>query len=270
MRAASSAWIDGGTVSAPGSSRKCASSCSTKSGLPSAVATTRSRSSGASSCGERGDELVRVVVAERLEHDERRARARRRPGRPHVEEVGARGAEDEDRRVARRRGHVLDQVEQRRVGPVEVVDDEHERPRRGERLEEPPERPGGLVGRAAAVALADRAGDEPGREVAVPVVREELVEVADVAHDVCERQVGDAFAVRGAAADDDPRLVGERVEQLPREPRLADPGRADDRGERGGAARDRVVEGRAERRELVAAPDEGRRDRPREGGHVRA
>ena len=116
---------------------------------------------------ERVDELVRVVVAERLEHDERRARARRRPGRPHVEEVGARSAEDEDRRAARRGGDVLDEVEERRVGPVDVVDDEDERPLRRERLEEPPERPRSLVGRAAAVALADRAGDEPRGEVAV-------------------------------------------------------------------------------------------------------
>ena len=171
MRAASSAWIDGGTVSASGSSRKCASSCSTKSGLPSAVATTRSRSSGASSWASAstsssesswpsGSRTTSVAPGRGAAQD---GRTSKRSGRAR--------AEDEDRRVARRSGDVLDEVEQRRVGPVDVVDDEHERPLAREHLEQPPERPGGLVGRAAAVALADRAGDEPRREVAVPVAQ---------------------------------------------------------------------------------------------------
>ena len=151
MRAASSAWIVGGTrvgvrVVLEVREQLLDEERVALRGLDDALAEL-----GCQRVRQRIHKLVRVVVAERLEHDERRARARRRPGGPHVEEVGARRAEDEDRRVARRGGDVLDEVEQRRVGPVDVVDDEHERPRGGERLEEPAERPGGLVGRAAAV-----------------------------------------------------------------------------------------------------------------------
>ena len=45
---------------------------------------------------------------------------------------------------------------------------------------------------------------------------------------------------------------------------------ADDRRERRGAARDRVVEGGAQRAELLAAPDELRRDRAGERRHIRS
>ena len=128
-----------------GSSRKCASSCSTKSGLPSAVATTRSRSSGASSCASRADELVRVVVAERLEHDERRAR---------------RGAA-QDGRTSKRSGRAVQRTKigapldeaatystrSSSAGSAQWMSSTTSTSGRvgGERLEQPPERPGGLV-----------------------------------------------------------------------------------------------------------------------------
>jgi hypothetical protein len=91
------------------------------------------------------DELFRVVVVERFEHDERRTHARRCPARSHVEEVRARSAEYEDGRAARPRGEVFDEIEERGVGPVNVVYDEDDWARHRERLEEAPERPGSLV-----------------------------------------------------------------------------------------------------------------------------
>jgi hypothetical protein len=94
---------------------------------------------------DRIDKLFRVLIVERVEHHKRRTRARRCPGRSHVEEIGARRAEDEDRRAARPGGQVFDEVEERRIRPVNVVYDENERARQRERLEEAPERPGRLV-----------------------------------------------------------------------------------------------------------------------------
>ena len=102
-----------------------------------------------------------------------------------------------------------------------------------------------------------------------PTPGEQRGDVTCVAHDVGEREVGDALAVGGAAADEDARLGRERTEQLARESRLADPGSSDDRRERRGAIGGRGVEGRAQPAELLAAPDERRRDRARERRHIR-
>ena len=46
------------------------------------------------------------------------------------QQLRPREAEEQDRRVARPVGEVLEQVEERRLGPVDVVDDERERPLR--------------------------------------------------------------------------------------------------------------------------------------------
>ena len=49
------------------------------------------------------------------------------PVRAALEQLLAREAEQHQRRVARVLEQVLDQVEQRRLGPVDVLEDEHER-----------------------------------------------------------------------------------------------------------------------------------------------
>ena len=49
-------------------------------------------------------------------------------------------------------GDVLDQVEERRLGPVEVVHHDDERPRSRERLEQPADGPEGLLARRSSRA----------------------------------------------------------------------------------------------------------------------
>ena len=221
------------------------------------------------------DQMLRLVVAERRERDEPRARPWRSPGRPGVEEVRTREAEEQDRRATREAEDVLEQVEQRGLRPVDVVHRDDERSRDGERLEEPAERPGGLLGRARLVARADRAKDQPLCDVPAVDVRQKRTEgrrgigPRDVAHDVGEREVGDAVAVRDAPSDDDARVLLERAQGLSREAGLADPRWPDDGGERARRLAHRGVEGIAQLAELAAAADEERRDRPGEGRHVR-
>ena len=65
---------------------------------------------------------------QRVEREHRRAALRRRPRGPLLEQLRAAEAHEQDRRAARERGDVVDQVEQRRLGPVDVVEDDHERP----------------------------------------------------------------------------------------------------------------------------------------------
>ena len=74
------------------------------------------------------------------------------PRRPKLEQVRPRDAEDEQRRIARPVGDVLDQVEERRLGPLEVVEVDDERTLAGGRLEEPPHRERDVLGGGVAVA----------------------------------------------------------------------------------------------------------------------
>ena len=126
-RAASSAWMLGGVAPA-GSSARIATRCSRKSGLPSAAARISNRRSRAAlPAGEPAQEPGRVGVGERPQAHRRAAPERRRPRRPALEQVVARQADDGTgarRHVARQ---VLDQVEQRRLGPVDVVEHDHQR-----------------------------------------------------------------------------------------------------------------------------------------------
>ena len=148
---------------ASGSSASMASICSTNSGLPSAASTIRSRSAGVTSPSSSSPSIrcSDSSSLERRERDEPRARPWRSPGRPRVEDVGSREAEEQDRRAAREAEDVLEQVEQRGLRPVDVVHRDDERSRHRKRLEEPAERPGGLLGGARLVTRADRAQDQP-------------------------------------------------------------------------------------------------------------
>ena len=55
---------------------------------------------------------------------------------PLVEQLRPREAEQQDRRAAREVGDVVDQVEERRLAPVDVVEDDDERPLAGGVLEQ--------------------------------------------------------------------------------------------------------------------------------------
>ena len=82
---------------------------------------------------ERVDQLQRRPLGQRLEQDRRGVELAAAPGRAVVEELGTRRADEQDRRVAGEVGDRLEQVEQGRLGPVDVVDEDDERPlsRRG-------------------------------------------------------------------------------------------------------------------------------------------
>ena len=173
-----------------------------------------------------------VRLGERLEEDRRGVQLAAAPARPDVEELGSRDAEEEDRRGTRPVDDVLDEVEHRLLRPVEVVDHEHERPLAGALLEE---------GTCRELRLGRRGPDR---------LRRLDLELHEHLH---ERPVRDPLAVRERAA---PRHRGDAVdvlEDVRDEPRLADPGRADQREQTAAARRDHVLEVRAEPRALALA-----------------
>ena len=70
-------------------------------------------------------ELAALVLAEGLEQNGRRVELSAAPARPLVEQLRSRDAEEEDRGVAREVGDVLDEVDEDRLGPLQVVDHDH-------------------------------------------------------------------------------------------------------------------------------------------------
>ena len=78
---------------------------------------------------------------------------------PVVEELGSREANEQNRRVPRPVGDVLDEIEECRLAPLEVVEDDDERPLARLRLEQLAHGPEGLLGRPGALDEADRRRD---------------------------------------------------------------------------------------------------------------
>ena len=139
-----------------------------------------------------------------------------RPRRPDLGEVAAGKAADEDRRVARPAGEVLDQVEERGLRPLDVVQHEQHRPLAGERLEQPPESPVDLVAARMRLGAADRLEQAAAHGLAVALLGEDGVEV-EAADDLDERPVGDSVPVRQAAALEDVSVVAQRADELGRQ-----------------------------------------------------
>ena len=194
-------------------------------------------------------------------------------------ELRAREAQHEDRLLSRPLEQVPDELDERGVGPLQVLEEECDGPLLGHALEE--EAP-----RAKELLLASRRPVlEPEQvqqawfdEPALLVVREELLRgCSDLrrsgrrvlalrdagAHSdhLGERPEGDAFPVGETAPAVPPDELLETVhvlEVLPAEPRLADAGDADDGHELRPALVGRGVEDLLHEPKLAVATDEGR------------
>ena len=174
------------------------------------------------------EQALRLGLAERLEEDGARVRLASTPARPLLEQLGPRRADEENGRVARHLGHALDHVQERGLGPVQVVEDDDERPLAGEPLEGP---------RTAAAGSS--------------------LEV-EVAGRLDERLVRARLPVRPAAAVEHGRDALDTLGELAHEPRLPDAGRAEHGEEMQRAVGDRALERARERGELAASADERR------------
>ena len=209
-RAASSALSVGGTSTSP-SSAAIASISVMKSGFPPALSAIRRRSSSGSaspisasaSSGASGSSRSGTGQDGRRSSSSGRAMHRSSSGAP-VES-------------SRRR---LDEIEERLLAPLEVVEADHERRLL---LEQLAERPGDLVRARRTVALAQQRPDR-GRRLRVGGQRVELL------HDLDDRPVGDPLAVGKAAAADDAGLDRRRAPPRPAatcpRPRRRPPSRA--------------------------------------------
>jgi hypothetical protein len=222
--------------------------------------------------GEGEDELGALLRRQRLELERHRAHAAAAPGRADVEQLGPGEAEQQQRRLAHPGREVLDQLEQRLLAPVHVLEDEHERLRPRELLAPRAHRPGDLLLGALALDRLEHADGEPEQvgDRLVLAARAQLVlravervVVGDARrrlHHLGDRPVGDALAVREAAPLEH-RGALDALDELAREAALAHAGVAVERDEGGPAVAGGAGEGRLEQVELRLAADERRLER---------
>ncbi len=198
---------------------------------------------------------------------------------PPLGELRSRERQHEERVVARPLEQVLDEVEEGRVGPLQVLEDEHDGALLGEPLEEEP--PGGeeilpVAGRV--LGEAEQVGEsrlEPASLGFIPdallehraQLRERFVRGVFLRdqcahpHHLGERPVGDAVSVRETAAPVPQHLVDRPVEvllELPGEARLADACDPDHRDEVRFPFLRRAVEVLLDEAQLARAADERR------------
>ena len=174
---------------------------------------------------------------------------------------------DNDRALSRQDGQRVEQVEQGRFGPVDVVDDHDERLLARGFGEEPGDRLRRLVPRRRSLGHAEQLRDPWWTERAGLAGGALVADPGQLADDLRDRPVGDALTVGEARSAQDRRPIGYPGRKLGDESRLADPGVADDGDEpKAGGRRPELA---LEPRELVlTAPERarGRRGRAVWGG----
>ena len=97
---------------------------------------------------EVADQCAALVPGERLERDARRVRRAATPRRPDVEQIRTRHAAEQDRHAPRPSGDVVDEVQERGLPPVDIVEDQEERHVLRDRLDEVTDRPERLLRRS--------------------------------------------------------------------------------------------------------------------------
>ena len=179
------------------------------------------------------DQVAALVVGERLERDRRGVELAPAPARPLVQQLRPRDAEHQDRRLSRPARDVFDQVQERGLAPVDVVEHHGERCRLRDRLQERPDRPERLLDRAVAIGRGEELRERRARRTVRPEHRADLpldlvrcvevIQAGRLLHDLAHGEERDPLAVREAPASED-RGLSERTEELLDQPGLADPG----------------------------------------------
>ena len=213
-----------------------------------------------------GEQGLRVGLHERPELD----RLGSRRCRAVIEELGPPEPDQGDRHLRHERGEVVDEVVEGRLGPVRVVDDEHDWPLTCVELDETADCPKDLVRRERRRGEAAGGLEPLGEQLLVVLAREracDRLRPAGIPQDLDERPVRGA-AVGNAPTGEDRRLAGEAVEQLVHEARLPDARRPDDRRDHGASLGRGALHDVAEPFQLLDAVDERAVEPTREAGRV--
>ena len=161
---------------------------------------------------QRAQQLAARVPVERGEGDRGGIPLAAAPAGPPLEQIAARGHQDEHRHVRRPVDELVDEIEQAVVRPVDVLEDERERARLRKRFEPSP--PGGERF-GAAVAVECILGGEPEQRTEVRRDPMRLVGVGERRPDGPYEAFRDLVRRSLERADLRPRHLGERVEARP-------------------------------------------------------
>jgi len=128
---------------------------------------------------QRCDELRACDVGQRRQRQRDGIRLAASPPRPPLEQLRTRSREDEERDIGQAVDELVEEVEERVVGPVEILEHERQRPQLGERFQKAP--PGGerLAGPRARIHAAD---PDERAEMAFEPLRLLLV----IPHELCK------------------------------------------------------------------------------------
>ena len=126
-----------------------------------------------------GDQTVAGRVVQRLEPHHGASAGALAPVRTPLEEVWPADAEQEDRDGLRVTRHVLDQREERRLGPMSVVEHDDERARICQAREEPPHGPEALLDDPSRFQEPGEVGDRLGDRTSVVSRRQQRLQLGD-------------------------------------------------------------------------------------------
>ena len=221
------------------------------------------------------DQALGFLLREGDEADRGGLGVARSPGGPGLEEVWPGEAQEEDRRTGAPPAQVLNEVEERGLAPVDVLEHNCQRPPFSQGLEEPTHRPERLLRGGHRVGQAQDRG-EPLSDGASVLLRVEewgdlrdgllrgvlLGDAGGLPDNFRHGPVRDAVPVRETPALEHGRPVPKPGDELRGEAGLAHPRRADDGDQAAGWFAAGPLEGLPERRQLLVATDDGRVEAP--------
>ena len=168
--------------------------------------------------GEQREQIAAVLSAQAFDDDRLG-----RPVRMVLEELGPHEAEHEHRRLAACRDDMLDQVDERRLGPVSILDHHQQGSLLRQSLKKSLGRPADLFDRVSALGVTEHTRDPIGNQLRRLLIGEKPEDCSAAlvpgrpANDLPQRPVRHAFAVRQTASHEDLRLAGEGLAKLARE-----------------------------------------------------
>ena len=211
----------------------------------------------------------RLLGGQRLQQHGAGVQAPTRPARPLLQQLGPGHRDQQQARLPGQGGHLLQQVEQGRLGPVEVVDHHHQRLPVGQHLQEPPHRPHRVLGGHRGRPQPDQPPQPVGHLLGVRYAQQLLqlglglvgrvggLDLGGPADDLGHRPEAAALGVGRALAVEHGGGVVQGVHGRRDQPGLAHPGRAEHGQQVAGRGPDRPLEHPVEQLQLGQPAHQG-------------